>query len=105
MKTIKTFIQQDVLLPRVTQAEVLVVYDPERRYRDLCMELTGEQLRVIDAGGSITRFCRSGCEHSVFFDAPHPFRPPLQGYYCWGRLPRALPWAMISRPFGAEIKP
>lgn len=54
MKSIKTFIQQDVFLPRLTQAEVLVVYDPERRYRDLCLELAGEQVRVIDAGqGSI----------------------------------------------------
>jgi len=54
MKSIKTFIQRDVLLPRVTQAEVLVVYDPELRYRDLCLELAGERLRVIDAGqGSI----------------------------------------------------
>ncbi|GAB6056898.1 PglZ domain-containing protein [Desulfonatronum parangueonense] len=54
MKAIKSFIQQDVLLPRVTRSEVLVVYDPEERYRELCLELAGEKLLVIDAGlGSI----------------------------------------------------
>ena len=50
--SIKTFIQQEVLLPRLRQSGVLVVYDNERRYRELCGELASEQLRVVDASDS-----------------------------------------------------
>lgn len=46
---IADFIQSEVLLPRLQQAGVLVVYDPERRYRELCLGLAGERRRVIDA--------------------------------------------------------
>ncbi len=50
--TIKTFIQQVVLLKRLQASEVLVVYDPERRYRELCLELAGPACRVVDASES-----------------------------------------------------
>ena len=46
---ISQFIQTDVLLPRVKLHEVLVVYDPARRFRDLCKELSSDSLQVIDA--------------------------------------------------------
>lgn len=55
MQGIKEFIQQDVLLPRLQKDGVLVVYDPEERYRELCMELGNGSVAVIDAGaGSIS---------------------------------------------------
>jgi hypothetical protein len=47
--SIKTFIQQEVLLPRFKKAGVMVVYDPDRRYRDLCLELADEKRVVVDA--------------------------------------------------------
>lgn len=50
--SLKTFIQTDILLPRLRQHGVLVVYDPERRYRDLCLELVNERRAVVDAGES-----------------------------------------------------
>ena len=46
---ISQFIQTEVLLPRVKLHEVLVVYDPARRFRDLCKELSSDSLQVIDA--------------------------------------------------------
>lgn len=49
MSTIKSFIQ-DRLKERIMQNGVLVVYDPERRYRELCLELAADEIRVIDAG-------------------------------------------------------
>ncbi len=49
MSSIKTFIQQDVLLPRLKKAGVLVVYDSERRYRELCQGLETDSLQIIDA--------------------------------------------------------
>ena len=52
MSTIKTFIQQEVLLPRLSKAQALVVYDPESRLRELCLELEDERRRVIDASDS-----------------------------------------------------
>ncbi len=53
--SIANYIQSDVLLPRLRRAGILVVYDPARRYRDLCRGLAAEKLRVVDASeGSIT---------------------------------------------------
>ena len=46
---ISQFIQTEVLLPRVKLHEVLVVYDPARRFRDLCKGLNSDSLQVIDA--------------------------------------------------------
>ena len=47
--TIKTFIQQEVLLPRLKKAGVMLVYDPDRRYHELCLELADEKRMVVDA--------------------------------------------------------
>lgn len=51
MSTIKAFIQ-DRLIERMNQNSVLVVYDPGHRYRELCLELANDEIRVIDAGES-----------------------------------------------------
>lgn len=50
--TIKTFIQQEIFLPRLKQNGVLVVYDPDQRYREICLESRTEKLRVIDVSES-----------------------------------------------------
>ena len=52
MHTISQFIQAKVILPRLRQHEVLVVYDPEGRYRELCLALSGEKIQVVDASES-----------------------------------------------------
>lgn len=49
---IAEFVQQEIVLKRLGEQHILVVYDAERRYRDLCLELASEQCRVIDAGAS-----------------------------------------------------
>ena len=46
---IKQFIQEEVLLPRIKKAGVLVVYDPDRHYRELCLELASAKRVVVDA--------------------------------------------------------
>jgi hypothetical protein len=50
--SIEQFIQQQVLLPRLRQSGVLVVYDPVQRYRELCLDLAGEGRAVVDASES-----------------------------------------------------
>ena len=50
--SIATFIQTHILLPRLQTTGVLVVYDPERRYRELCLELATETLSVVNASES-----------------------------------------------------
>lgn len=50
--TIKKFIQEEVIRPRLAKAEVLVVYDPAHIYRDLCVELSSEDILVVDASES-----------------------------------------------------
>jgi hypothetical protein len=46
---IGAFIQGQMLLPRLHKAGVLVVYDPQLCYRELCLELAAPRRRVVDA--------------------------------------------------------
>ena len=46
---IKRFIQEQVILPRLEKAGVLVVYDPQQRYRGLCLELADESVCVVES--------------------------------------------------------
>ena len=49
MSSLKSFIQNEVLLKRLQSTDVLVVYDPDLRYRELCLELATPERRVVDA--------------------------------------------------------
>jgi hypothetical protein len=49
---IADFIQNELLLPRLKRSGVLVVYDPYRRYRELCVALGNEEVAVVDASES-----------------------------------------------------
>jgi hypothetical protein len=46
---IEAFIRETIFRPRLGRSGVLVVYDPGRRYRDLCRGLQDERLLVVDA--------------------------------------------------------
>lgn len=48
-ESIAEFISQEILLPRLAKHQVLAVYDPEGRYRALCLALASEQRVVVDA--------------------------------------------------------
>jgi len=50
--TIREFIQQEILLPRLQASSVLVVYDPARRYHELCLDLATPDRQVVDASES-----------------------------------------------------
>ncbi|HEN8704795.1 TPA: PglZ domain-containing protein [Pseudomonas putida] len=50
--SIQNFIQQEILAPRLSKRGVLVVYDPERRYRETCLALADERCEVVDASES-----------------------------------------------------
>jgi len=49
---IKCFIQDQILLPRLKKSGVLVVYDPDHLYHELCLEMATETIRIIDASES-----------------------------------------------------
>lgn len=50
--TIAEFIRESVLRPRLKQAGALVVYDADKRYRELCFDLAADKVRVVDASES-----------------------------------------------------
>ncbi len=58
--TIHSFIQSQVLRPRLQQHGVLIVYDPDQRYRDLCLEIASENRIIVDAGVSSIEARESG---------------------------------------------
>jgi len=50
--SIQKFIREEILIPRFKQKQLLVVYDPDVRYRDLCREMANPKRMVIDASES-----------------------------------------------------
>lgn len=50
--SIQQYIQQQYLEPRLAKLGVLVVYDPDKRYRDTCLAMSGEKFEIIDASES-----------------------------------------------------
>lgn len=73
---IKAFIQQEILLPRLKQAGVLVVYDPDHRYQELCLELATEKRCVINASQSSITSRAAGLAALREFGQPNP---PIEG--------------------------
>ncbi|MDI9846728.1 PglZ domain-containing protein [Rhodoblastus sp. 17X3] len=50
--SIANFIRQEVFEPRLKKASVLAVYDPDRRYHDLCQTLADPDTALVDASES-----------------------------------------------------
>lgn len=46
------FIADSILSPRLRQTGCLIVYDTDRRYRDICLGLSSDTVRVVDASES-----------------------------------------------------
>ena len=46
---IKTYIQNEIIKPRLSKSSVVVVYDDENRYQDLCLEMADDDTTVVDA--------------------------------------------------------
>lgn len=44
------FITETIIRPRLVSRGCLVVYDPEQRLRELCLDMATERIRVVDAG-------------------------------------------------------
>ena len=49
MPGIREYIKEEIFKKRLTQSSVLVVYDSDNRYRDLCAELADESVAFVDA--------------------------------------------------------
>jgi len=50
--SIAEFIRENVFLPRLKKSGYLVVYDPDRRYQDVCASMASDKLLVVDASVS-----------------------------------------------------
>ncbi len=50
--SIATFIRNEIFRPRLKKASVLAVYDPDRRYRDICQSMMDEFTAIVDASES-----------------------------------------------------
>jgi hypothetical protein len=46
------FFKSSVLETRLAKSQVMVVYDPERRYRDICLEMATDKRAVVDSSDS-----------------------------------------------------
>lgn len=80
------FIQSQILLPRLHKSSVLVVYDAEGRYRDLCLALADEKRLVIDASASSIEGREAAMAALLALGRPQPAHEELLIY-----LPAAPP--------------
>ena len=71
--SIAAFIREDIFRDRLKKASALVVYDPDRRYRDICSAMEDDATAVVDASESsidmaleITSFIRAKDQLFVF---------------------------------------
>ena len=52
--SVADFVRNEIFLPRLKKASVLAVYDPDRRYRDICRSMAGADTALVDVSeGSI----------------------------------------------------
>lgn len=73
---ISEYIQNQVFLPRLKKHGVLVVYDPERCYRELCFELSSSKITVIDTSASSITSRAEASKALQVFGQPNP---PIEG--------------------------
>jgi hypothetical protein len=96
---IAEFITSNVLRPRLLAKGCLVVYDPEQRLRDLCLDMATDKVRVVDAGaGSLAG--RQAMQQALR-DLGRP-TPALDGLLLY--VPAAAPLteeAMQANPYSA----
>jgi hypothetical protein len=50
--SISAFIRNEIFRPRLKKFSVLAIYDPERRYRDICLSMADENTVIVDASES-----------------------------------------------------
>jgi hypothetical protein len=88
--SIQSFIQDEVLAPRLQKKQVLVVYDPSKRYHDLCLEMVADKRKVIDA-----------CESSITSRAE-----AIEGLVALGRheIDQLLVYVPAHKPIEDEEK-
>lgn len=84
--SIAEFIRESVLCPRLKQAGALVVYDADKRYRELCCHLAADKVRVVDASESSIESREAAL--LALREVGHP-RTPLEGVLIY--VPRKRP--------------
>lgn len=84
--SIARFIRDEIFLKRLREVvQVLCVYDPERRYRDICLDLGDEGVRVVDASESSIE-AREAAMHALAHIA-QPGEPKLLLVYVPAKPP------------------
>lgn len=74
--SIAEFIRESVLRPRLKQAGCLVVYDVDQRYREQCLDLAADKVRVVDASKSSIESREAALRALREMGQP---KPPLEG--------------------------
>jgi hypothetical protein len=84
--SIAAFIRNEIFRPRLKKASVLAVYDPTRRYRDICQSMADENTAVVDASESSIEAREAAMLALASISKPHrpkellvyvPAKPPL----------------------------
>lgn len=72
MTGIRDYIRDEVFRARLNRHGVLVVYDPDKRYRDLCQALAGDDVAVVDGSDSSIEARSAATRALVALGRPEP---------------------------------
>ncbi len=70
------FITEQIFKPRLKQKSCLTVYDPERRFREICLEMASDKITVVDATESSLESRRAALEALAKLGEPNS---PIEG--------------------------
>ena len=70
------FLTEQILKPRLMQKSCLAVYDPERRFREVCQAMASDKIIVVDATESSIESRQTALETLTILGEPHS---PLEG--------------------------
>lgn len=88
--TIRDYIRDQVFARRAQERGCLVIYDPNRRYREIALDLANEKRQVIDAGESIIEQ-REGSVEAL-------------GRLAIGQIHQLIVWIPMNPPQDSEEK-
>lgn len=66
------FIKSQILIPRIKENGILVVYDPDRRYREICLDIGSDKYIIIDATNSSISSRSAGLKALLDYGKPNP---------------------------------
>jgi hypothetical protein len=100
--TFAEYLLDNIFLPRLQERRVLVVFDPQKRYLEICQQLQSEQCRVVPTEGRPISSRQEAMERWMEMGADTTFQSQML-LYCVEAPPVPGSDAHLAHPFAAYM--